>query len=398
MKKLDKEFEQICAYIRNRRNEVIGFLNYATVSTYWAVGAYVADRVASKAWNAGSVLQFCDYVKTRYPKLRGFGQRQIYNMVEFYKIYSTPEFAKIVDRLKLQEFILPKAPSNLQLATAKDDSKRIDGLQLVTANESKGCLNIPEMPEFLALITFTNHIEIIARCRSLEEKVFYILYSMRERMTQMQLRRAIVSQAYESVMSKEKRVTKTLREKYPDAEFMMKDKVFLEFLGLPEKHTEPKLRREILNHMKQFILELGKDYLYMGDEYHVKVGAKDKRIDLLFYHRGLNCLVDVELKAVEFKPEFISKMNVYLAALDRDVKRPHENPSVGLLLCPSADGTEVKYTLDSNLSPIMVAEYKRLLIPAEVIKKSLDEYCEFMKKESSSQKGPRSFSGQKGGL
>ncbi len=319
-------------------------------------------------------------------------------MVEFYKIYSTPEFAKIVDRLKLQEFILPKAPSNLQLATAKDDSKRIDGLQLVTANESKGCLNIPEMPEFLALITFTNHIEIIARCRSLEEKVFYILYSMRERMTQMQLRRAIVSQAYESVMSKEKRVTKTLREKYPDAEFMMKDKVFLEFLGLPEKHTEPKLRREILNHMKQFILELGKDYLYMGDEYHVKVGAKDKRIDLLFYHRGLNCLVDVELKAVEFKPEFISKMNVYLAALDRDVKRPHENPSVGLLLCPSADGTEVKYTLDSNLSPIMVAEYKRLLIPAEVIKKSLDEYCEFMKKESSSQKGPRSFSGQKGGL
>ena len=200
----------------------------------------------------------------------------------------------------------------------------------------------------------------------------------------MELRCAIINQSYESVMSKEKKVTKTLREKYPNAEFMMKDKVFLDFLGLPEKHTEPKLRREILDHMKDFILELGKDYLYMGNEYHVKVGAKDKRLDLLFYHRGLNCLVDVELKTVDFKPEFISKMNVYLAALDHDVKRPHENPSVGLLLCPSADGAEVKYALDSNMSPILVAEYKRLLIPEDVIKKALDDYCSFLKTEEMS--------------
>ena len=395
MKKTDREFEQICLFIRNRRNEAIGFLNYATVSTYWTVGAYVSRRIKSNSWGAGTVQELEDYIKTRHPNLRGYGRRQIYNMVGFYEAYSSLEFGEIFMRLKLDDFVLKWADEFVQPAAAQMEN----GSGGTSVQVKAGCLSIvqpaaaqlgddmrdlPEMPPFLALITFTNHTEILNRCRRMEERVFYILYSRRERFNKMELRRAIINQSYESVMSKEKKVTKALREKYPNAEFMMKDKVFLDFLGLPEKHTEPKLRREILDHMKDFILELGKDYLYMGNEYHVKVGAKDKRLDLLFYHRGLNCLVDVELKTVDFKPEFISKMNVYLAALDHDVKRPHENPSVGLLLCPSADGAEVKYALGSNMSPILVAEYKRLLIPEDVIKKALDDYCSFLKTEEMS--------------
>lgn len=392
MKKTEKEFEQIAAFISKRRNEAIGFLNYTAVSTYWTVGAYVSRRIKSRAWGSATVQEFEDYVKTRHPSLKGYGRRQIYNMVEFFDAYCSAEFNEIFTRLRLDEFV-PKPvieivqPSAAQMGGSDripSKVRRNDALQIVqptAAQLDDGLLDLPKMPEFLGLITFTNHTEILNRCRRIEERVFYILYSRRERLNKMELRRAIVNQSYESVLSKRKRVTKALKEKYPDAEFMMKDRVFLEFLALPEKHTEPKLRRAILDHMKEFILELGKDYLYMGNEYHVKVGADDKRLDLLFYHRGLNCLVDVELKAVDFKPEFISKMNVYLEALDHDVRRPHENPSVGLLLCPSAAGTEVKYALDCNMSPIMVAEYKRQLIPEDVIKRSLEEYCRFMKRE-----------------
>ena len=392
MRKLDKEFEGLCELIQRRRNEAVGFLNYATVSTYWEIGAYVSARVKSSAWGSGTILQFVDYIKTRHPNLRGYGQRQIYNMVEFYDIYSSPEFQAVFRRLRLDEFVPGEAleivqpaaakienAENLQSVTAKSEGAVI--LQSATAKLDDSAYVISPMPPFLALITFTHHSEIIHRCRGIEEKVFYILYAKRERLDTRELRRAIVNQSYESVLSKEKKVSKALKARYPDAEFMMKDKVFLEFLGLPEKHTEPKLRRGILDHMKKFILEIGKDYLYMGDEYHVKVGSNDKRLDLLFYHRGLRCLVDVELKAVKFKPEFISKMDVYLEALDRDVRRPDENPSVGLLLCPNVDDVEVKYTLDRTMSPVMVAEYRRLLIPEPVLKRTLEEYCRYMKSE-----------------
>ena len=130
--------------------------------------------------------------------------------------------------------------------------------------------------------------------------------------------------------------------------------------------------------MKEFILELGKDFLFIDSEYGVQVGGSTKRIDLLFYHRALQCLVAVELKAVDFQPEFVGKMDMYLEALDRDVKRDNENPSIGIILCPSADRSMVEYTLSRSLSPTMVAEYQRKLIPLEVMKKSLEEYCSFL--------------------
>lgn len=152
-------------------------------------------------------------------------------------------------------------------------------------------------------------------------------------------------------------------------------------LSYKGKRTEPQLHASLVKQMKQFVLELGKDFLYIDDEYTVNVGGKRKRIDLVFYHRALQCLVAVELKAVDFESEFVSKMDMYLEALDRDYKRPNENPSVGIILCPSADKAEVEYSLCRSMSPTMVAEYKRVLIPREVMKKSLADYCEFLKKE-----------------
>ena len=384
MKKIEKEFESIAKFIKASRNATIGYLNYASLATYWTIGAYISIRLKNGSWGDKSVESLCDYLKTRYPRLRGFSRRQIYNMISFYNIYSSADFKSVFDRLRLDEFVqLPTAqiPEKANCVKTSASAEQMPIVQSLTAQLGDNSKNSIGMPHFLAIITFTNHTEIIGRCRSMEEKVFYILYSAQERLKSRELRRAISTQTYESIMSKEKRVSKALKEKYPDADFMLKDRAFLDFLNLPERHNEHQLHSGIRENMKKFILELGKDFLYMGDEYTIQVGGRPRRLDLLFYHRALRCLVDVELKSVPFEPEFVGKMDFYLSAIDHEIKREDENPSVGIILCPSAERCEVKYAIDRTMSPIMIAEYKRLLIPEEVMKKSLEEYCEFMKRD-----------------
>ena len=234
-------------------------------------------------------------------------------------------------------------------------------------------------PAVLAVTSFTNHIEILNRCKSNEERVFYMLYSYRERLKLRELRRCIVNQTYSTLLDKEKMLSPQFLRDYPRSEYLLKDKALVDFLSLPAKHNEHHLHKGLLEHMKEFILELGKDFLFVDSEYGVQVGGSTKRIDLLFYHRALQCLVAIELKAVGFQPEFVGKMDMYLEALDRDVKRDNENPSIGIILCPSADRSMVEYTLSRSLSPTMVAEYQRKLIPQEVMRKSLEEYCSFIK-------------------
>ena len=399
MKTFEKEFALIDAFITESQNSAIGYLNYAAISMYWTLGAYISARLKSAAWGSKTVVALEDYLKTRHPRTRGFGRRNLYNMVQFYDIYSSREFAAIHERLKLYEFVpsaLVPADSPRQLTAPSQSADQPIAIvqspiaqmnrtapivQSLIAQLGNTPANFANCPPFLALISFTNHIRIANYCRDMEEKVFYIMYSAREHLMSRELVRCIQNETYATVLSKGKRVTKALKEKYPSAEFLIKDRAFLDFLKLPVKHTEPLLRKKILDHMKDFILELGKDYLYMGNEFHVNIGGDEKRLDLLFYHRSLQCLVDVELKAVPFKPEFISKMDVYLEALDRDIRRPNENPSVGLLLCPSAKTCDVEYTLARSMSPIMVAEYRRLLIPAEVLRKELSEYFAMIKEE-----------------
>ena len=157
---------------------------------------------------------------------------------------------------------------------------------------------------------------------------------------------------------------------------MFKDTLFVDFLGLPQRYSETKLKNGLINHMKQFILELGKDFIFMDQEYNLNVGTSTFKADLLFYHRGLQALVAVELKKRKFHPSDLGQLEFYLEALDRDVKRSNENPSIGILLCPEADKMVVEYAMSRSMSPTMVAEYKRILIPQERMQQQLNEYCE----------------------
>jgi RecB family endonuclease NucS len=154
------------------------------------------------------------------------------------------------------------------------------------------------------------------------------------------------------------------------------DSYILEFLNLPESHSESDLQNGLIKQMKKFILELGKDFLFIDEEYKVQVGNSDFYIDLLFYHRGLQCLVAFELKSDKFKPEHLGQLNFYLEALDRDVKKPKENPSIGVLLCKDKDSEVVEYALSRSLSPTMIAEYKMQLPDKKLLQQKLRELFE----------------------
>lgn len=349
---LEQQFEHVNSLIEQHRSSAIAKVNTEALQANWEVGQYISLQLKSSHWGTKVVSDLADYLKRQNPKRRGFGKRHLYNMVKFYETYSKGEFRNVAERLKLPEFV-----------------------QSPIAQIGKA---MPVMPNVLTLVPFTSHLEIMNRCRTDEERIFYMLYAAHQRLKTEELRRCIVNQTYSLLMDKDKMLSPKMIAEYPNTEFMLKDRAFIDFLNLPTKHNEHHLHKGLLEHMKEFILELGKDFLFVDSEYGVQVGGSTKRIDLLFYHRALQCLVAIELKAVDFQPEFIGKMDMYLEALDRDVKRENENPSIGIILCPSADRSMVEYTLNRSLSPTMVAEYQQKLIPQEVMKKSLEEYCSFL--------------------
>ena len=377
--KLEQQFEYVNSLIERHRSSAIAKVNMEALLTNWEVGQYISQQLKSAQWGAKVVSELADYLKRMNPRRKGYSKRNLYNMVGFYETYSSESFLGFIDTLHLDKLVqLPIAQSVAQ--------RQNEIVQPVTAqNEDAVIVQSPTaqfalpFPAVLAVTSFTNHIEILNRCKSNEERVFYMLYSYRERLKLRELRRCIVNQTYSTLLDKEKMLSPQLLRDYPSSEYLLKDKALVDFLGLPAKHNEHHLHKGLLEHMKEFILELGKDFLFVDSEYGVQVGGSTKRIDLLFYHRALQCLVAIELKAVGFQPEFVGKMDMYLETLDRDVKRDNENPSIGIILCPSADRSMVEYTLSRSLSPTMVAEYQRKLIPQEVMRKSLEEYCSFIK-------------------
>lgn len=162
------------------------------------------------------------------------------------------------------------------------------------------------------------------------------------------------------------------RDGSPDQVF--KDAYVVESLNLPEAHSEGDLHRGLLERLKSFLIELGRDFCFVGSEYPVQVGGRDFALDLLFFHRGLNCLVAIELKVDRFEPEHLGKLNFYLEALDRDARKPHENPSIGLLLCASKDSEVVEYALSRSLSPASIAEYQTQLPDKKLLAAKLHEF------------------------
>lgn len=300
-------------------------------------------------------------------------------MVMFYDEYSSQSFTNTVIHFLNSGFIQSTIG---QLEDGDITSKVTTSLIVQSESEQIVPMTSGQMPKILEMTTLSNHQEILSRCRSQEERMFYILYANKEHLTNKELKRCISNQTFTTLLGGKKSMSKGMLQTYPKAPAMFKDTLFVDFLNLPKRHSESKLKNGLIEHMKQFILELGKDFIFMDQEYRLEVGASTYKADLLFFHRGIQALVAVELKKNKFDPRDLGQLEFYLEALDRDVKRSNENPSVGIILCPEADKVVVEYAMSRSLSPTMIAEYKRILIPQERLQQQLNEFCNlFLDKE-----------------
>lgn len=263
-------------------------------------------------------------MKREYPTMKGFNRAGIYRMKQFYETYKDN---KIVAPLVRQ-------------------------------------------------ISWTNNILILGATKTMEEKEFYIKMCIKNNYSKRELDRQIGSGYYQRNMLSDGKANESLAkvegdEDYPNTRIL--DTYSLEFLDLPKQYSEKDLKKAIISNMKDFILEIGKDFTYVGEEYRVQVGNEDFYIDLLFYNRALSCLVAFELKIDKFRPEFISKMDFYLEALDRQEKKENENPSVGVILCASKDEQVVEYAISRSMSPTMVSQYTLKLIDKKILEGKLKE-------------------------
>lgn len=376
--KFNSEFEQVAILIEKARNRAFHKVNEELVRLYFEVGNFVSDKVASGSWGDNTVDDLASFLQQKFSGFRGFTRRGLYRMKQFYEVYSSDEFVSPlknqlndwfnnndltikVSALPSQSVISP--PKNLKVSAAPTQ-----------INELKSQM----VDSLLCKVTWSNHLEILSQTKSPEEKFFYLLHCIKEKWSMRELRRQLTSGCFERTMLSNKKVPAPLTQ-FPQNLF--KDPYIFEFLDLPDGYSEKDLEKALVLNLQKFILEIGKGFTYMGNKYRLQVGNKDYYTDLLFYHRDLQCLVLFELKIQEFEPEFLGKLNFYLEALDRDVKRPFEKNSVGILLCKGKDTEVVEYSLARNISPAMIADYETRMIPKDILAKKLHQLAEQFTRE-----------------
>ena len=375
----EAQFAEVIDIIQQHKSNASQVVNNEILLTAWCVGKYVSEKLKTEEWGNKVVSQLSEFIRSNHPEIKGFSRSSIYNMVMLYDEYSSKSFKTAVEKYLGSQFVQP-------LAAQIGDNVSESSYKIMKPTMNKQIVQMPsgQFPNILFLTTLSNHYDILCRCKSFEERLFYILYAHKERLSHKELQRAITTQTYETLLSDKNNMSKGLLETYPNSPIMFKDTYFVDFLNLPKKHSEKRLKNGLLEHMKQFILELGKDFIFMDQEYCLNVGASTFKADLLFFHRGLQALVAVELKKTKFHPRDLGQLEFYLEALDRDVKRSNENPSIGIILCPDVDKVVVEYAMSRSMSPTMVAEYKRILIPQEKMQQQLREFCQFFSKEDKS--------------
>jgi predicted nuclease of restriction endonuclease-like (RecB) superfamily len=318
---MDKRFTDIIQLIKQSRTNAIRAVNAELINLYWNIGEYISKKLENSEWGDAVVPELARYIQQNEPEIKGFSDKNIWRMKQFYETY-------------------------------------------------KG---FPKLSTLLREISWSHNLAIFSRCKTAEEREFYLKLAKQESYSFRELDRQISASLFERTMIGNSALPTVLRETSRDLTNTFKDSYVFEFLNLSEPHSESELQRGLVRQMKNFILELGKDFLFMGEEYKLQVGNSDFFIDLLFYHRGLQCLVAFELKADKFNPGHLGQLNFYLEALDRDVKKSNENPSIGVLLCKDKDSEVVEYALSRNLSPTMVSAYKTQLPDKKLLQQKLHE-------------------------
>lgn len=315
-------FAEIAQMVEAAREQTLAAVNTALIDLYWQVGKTISIRIAGDGWGKGTVTALATYIQSRQLGMRGFSPQNLWRMRQFFDAY-------------------------------RDQ---------------------PELSTLLRELPWSAHLHILAKTKRPEEREFYLRMSSQQRWPVREVARQIDSALFERVVLHPPKLSTALRELHPGAETIFRDAYVVEFLELPDGHHEADLHQSLLRNLSAFLTEMGRDFCFIGSEVPLQVGNRDFALDLLFFHRELNCLVAIELKIGEFQPEHLGKLEFYLEALDRDLRKPHEGPSIGVLLCASKDSEVVEYALSRSLSPALVAEYQTRLPDRKLLQAKLHEF------------------------
>lgn len=318
------DFDDVLRLIDAARGRAVAAVNKELIDLYWNIGEHISRKIAAEGWGQGTVEALAKYIRRRQPNARGFSVQNLWRMRQFYETYhDQPILAPLVREL-----------------------------------------------------SWTHNLLILSRCKLVEEREFYLRLCQREKWGKRELERQLNGALLERTVLSPAILSPPLTELHPDATAIFKDTYLLDFLDLPPGHLESDLQRALVDQLKQFLIELGRDFCFVGSQYLVQVGGRDFFIDLLLFNRALNALVAFELKVEEFQPEHLGKLEFYLEALDRDVRKPHEQPSIGVLLCATQDHEVVEYALSRAVSPALVAEYQTRLPDKKLLQAKLHEFYE----------------------
>jgi len=319
---IEKQFAEIRTLIQKAKTNAFHAVNVHLIDLYHEIGKYISEKIKNADWGEGIVNNLSEYLKRTEPEIKGFSAQNLWRMKQFYETYYSSE----------------------------------------------------KLSPLVREISWTNNLIILSKTNNEKEREFYLRLTISEKLSKRELERQIDSALFERIMLSGKNISPKVREIHPDAHLIFKDNYVFDFLALPKKYSEGDLRKAIIENLKDFILEFGKDFSFIGEEYRLQVGQKDYFVDLLFYNRELQCLVAIELKINDFKPEYLGKLEFYLEALDRDVKKEHEKPSVGIILCKNKDTKVVEYALSRSVSPAMVSKYETSLFDKKLLEQKLDEF------------------------
>lgn len=314
-------FSEALAIILEGRARAWTAVNRELVAVYWQLGGFLSDQVAKAGWGKATIARLADWLARRVAGPRGLSASNLWRMKQFFETY-------------------------------RDD---------------------PRLAPLVREVSWSANLVILGQCRSAEERSFYLQQVRDHRWTRRELERQLESGLMARAKLDPAALSPALMDRYPGARDHFKETYALEFLGLSEGHAEGDLQKALVANLKQFLLELGRDFCFVGEQYGVQVGGEDFRIDLLFFHRTLQALVAFELKVGRFRPSDLGQLQFYLEALDRDHKRPHEGPSIGVLMCKSHDAHVVEYALSRTVSPALVARYETQLPEKALLRTKMDE-------------------------
>ncbi len=372
-----EEVKQIREAISISRYRAAKLANGETLRLYYSVGKFISLNTRNAQWGSGALKSISNQLQQEMPGLKGFSEGNMRKMRLFYEAWqpvfephseNTFGIVPVAEHIELIDFRSPAAniirsqPANeLQDTGSKVITKRSalpNGLNEAKRSAVPNELDAADIECFLR-VSFTAHMELVDY--EIEERWFYIRKTATDFLGYRQLHQLLTSDLYHQQGSMPNNFAWTIPDEKQRQVAMLtfKEDNVLNFLTIdnPDLVDEHNVEAQIVKNVKNFMMSLGGEFAFMGEQYRIIVNGKERKLDLLFYHRRMRCLVAIELKGGEFQPEYAGKLNYYLSALDSLVKLPEENPSIGILLCRDKDNTEVEFTLRDMTKPMGVATY-----------------------------------------